>query len=866
MTEILYGDSSYRFTDPIRYFKSNDPYYYEIDNVPLRQLQENSLWLKDQLTKGPFGLTDIRREDFAELKPYANGQDRTLRVRPGRYSARINDAYSTVTKLQVLDKVFGDELGQPNAFSARFLQDKSQGFPQAPAESQLLTNNVLKIFGEYGSAHTLNVMDMNGMAERAFAYPTRDEGHPLDSHYTSKTGPPQFGTDDNGTVYLAGLARPPFPTQEAVGWVTRNAGMLYDYLLPTYDPINSTNGFLNLPSLENALIKRWRGIFRWAIVDVPEELSVIIPDWNNNDFRFRAQNGTLENTGANQRIDLVFLYSKPIDASATTILRGGQKETITKPAIGIVKGAGVGVDLTPLTGSRDARANPIPIYDAEGNYLMMAGRFDNVSITNGFQSSSNEAHGSFPAPDDLVTLSPAISNRLEGDEWELIGQTILPLAYVVVNKDSAVNDVGIQSIDSTNVFDIRPFFRTAELAYNERAGIAAAYPPLSLANPAVGKAEVDLEMGRLQEKLEAGLRTNKPGGTRTVATGYVFGGWAYGPEATLMDYYKSEFGSDFVGGSTDDATVIEYIKRRYKYGGSMSDVTIPLLPDWDLAKWCALGDSIEDKGMFPNDRIETVAISARNVEAGHEVNASRVMQQARGETLTETSTRAKKFGVDWTVGGNGVSPSAGSHAESNYGQLLPYFNTHFCSKTIYFNPNDLPHMEDYDVNVKLLGCLPMTFRGLHNSTKSGGAMSRFASAGGAAGMWVDKAEDHFTIYVAWQAQDHVQSPTDAGGMFPAPHSRDIVSFSHGKKKKSTSTDWRHYVDRSSETWAGFMVATEDLIAVTDDENFDHSVEVGVCNYPTIAWDMMVIPKKDATYINGSLNSVNPTIRVFPGEM
>jgi len=30
-----------KFTDPIRYFKANDPYYWEVDNIPLKQLQEN---------------------------------------------------------------------------------------------------------------------------------------------------------------------------------------------------------------------------------------------------------------------------------------------------------------------------------------------------------------------------------------------------------------------------------------------------------------------------------------------------------------------------------------------------------------------------------------------------------------------------------------------------------------------------------------------------------------------------------------------------------------------------------------------------------------------------------------------------------
>ena len=40
--------SQYKFTQPVRYFKANDPYYYEVDNLPVRQLEENILWLKDQ--------------------------------------------------------------------------------------------------------------------------------------------------------------------------------------------------------------------------------------------------------------------------------------------------------------------------------------------------------------------------------------------------------------------------------------------------------------------------------------------------------------------------------------------------------------------------------------------------------------------------------------------------------------------------------------------------------------------------------------------------------------------------------------------------------------------------------------------------
>ena len=93
---MAYKESGYRFTDPIRLFKANDPYYFEVDNIPLKQIHENSLWLKDQLGGGPGGsfLGTVTRGNIEELRPYATGADRVVRVKPGRYSARINDAYS----------------------------------------------------------------------------------------------------------------------------------------------------------------------------------------------------------------------------------------------------------------------------------------------------------------------------------------------------------------------------------------------------------------------------------------------------------------------------------------------------------------------------------------------------------------------------------------------------------------------------------------------------------------------------------------------------------------------------------------------------------------------------------------------------
>jgi hypothetical protein len=100
--------------------------------------------------------------------------------------------------------------------------------------------------------------------------------------------------------------------------------------------------------------------------------------------------------------------------------------------------------------------------------------------------------GSFPSPDDLLNLAPALVSSglisFQGEEDETlipnIGQSVLPIAYIVSRKDQ----FGLVAED---IIDIRPFFRTTELTYNERVGIAAASPPLSFANPVATKYDVE---------------------------------------------------------------------------------------------------------------------------------------------------------------------------------------------------------------------------------------------------------------------------------------------------------------------------------------------------------------------------------------
>ena len=91
--------TDYSFTQPIRYYKANDPYYYEVDNLPLRQLEENILYVKNKLAghgeEGTF-LTDsseLSLYNIKELRPKPIG-GRTVQVNAGRFVSRVNDAFN----------------------------------------------------------------------------------------------------------------------------------------------------------------------------------------------------------------------------------------------------------------------------------------------------------------------------------------------------------------------------------------------------------------------------------------------------------------------------------------------------------------------------------------------------------------------------------------------------------------------------------------------------------------------------------------------------------------------------------------------------------------------------------------------------
>lgn len=387
-----YKDSPYKFTDPIRYFKENDPYYWEIDNIPLKQLQENVLWLKDQINVIPeegeavdFG---VSRADFNELKPYVDGTGSLVYVNPGRFSARINDAYDK-TPLQKLVQLTGngDSVSGLSTFRTQFQNDSTT------------TDFAALLVSRLRSGISASAMNLNGLFERITVWDSIIQNLQSPTPQTTTTWPIEDLSDSVKKFVLDSVYR-------------------------------------NNQTLANEFIKQFRGVARTAIVDVPSGLSIDIPPFDSRDFFYQTEDGTTQYIeGATVRIDLLFVYSKPIDTTDTTINKweNNQPIKILSPQLGLIRGAGVGVRSVQNNGNTTKYQNA---KDADGNTQIMAQIVDSLIPTNGFQGLN--IHGSFPSPDDLMNLAPSIQEKLESTDPRLIGQSILPIAYIVVKSNAAV--------------------------------------------------------------------------------------------------------------------------------------------------------------------------------------------------------------------------------------------------------------------------------------------------------------------------------------------------------------------------------------------------------------------------------------------
>ena len=855
MAEQIYEESVYRFTDPVRLFKANDPYYFEVDNIPLKQLQENCLWLKDQIRRDVIKISNVKRADIEELKPYASGGDRVVRVKPGRFTARVNDA-ATKKPLAYLKKVLGLEVGEVDVYQAAL---PNPGTFTTETESGV---NALLVDALDGFKTKLaeDSLGLNGLGERSFTWPMVSPDRPVDQNgvtVSTQADSGALGYESPGTGRAAELV--PMIITEALVWAKARNAIADRITLTTYDYTDPFNGFATLPKTDSFFVRAWRGVARTAIVDIPEELSIEVPNFDDDDFNYIDENGDEARVdNVYNRIDMVFIYSKPIDASSTTVLKGSGKEVITTPTLGIVRGAGIKANLEGTLNYTDEY-----IQSTGDDHKIMASPGDTENENIGFTAASAndiafDVRGSFPAPDDLLNIAPLISEQLESDAFELVGQSILPVAYVWVTRGSSV-------VSTTDVIDIRPLFRTAELSYNERAGIAAALPQLSLANPAVGKAQMDYEMQRQYDEVNSRLNNLEvveegglPQGMRTVAGGYIFGGWNFGPEGAMYDFYRQVFSQDLNPDNDSEAAIKDYVRQ--KYGLSRTGFEVPSYPDWDLADWARINADLTEVGTFPNDYINTFFSQGGEYASTTTADAG-IIAGAASENVNPDGLNG---------GGNPPSRQVQFNNTTIPSQITregTRVTFSYIKKRIEFDRGAYPGMIDYKIDVNLVNSLPLVSgakgparaaRGAQNSNQEAGQAN--SESARYIGNWVEKGEDYFIIYLAFATHD--VAGEGSGGIFANVPQEPYVPAPHTYRRAET-TNTVTASERGGERFRSFIFPVDDLLTSNPNpyssgafNGYQGNPRVGKCTYPTVTWSMNAVSQSDANFFYGNLNTNN----------
>lgn len=801
-------DSVYKYTDPVRYFKANDPYYYEVDNIPLKQLQENCNFLKDQVGQLVESKDSaLNRSSFSELKPFVYEVDNVVYVSPGRYTARINDAYLK-QPLQILEQVAGYNVGEYNKYKYR-------------TTGSITLANILQ---KFRSNLAQDALGANGLFERTFTYAMKDldfASQYLPSGTTpgmtwqtfTKQWPNVFG---RSIMYNYG-------SEPSVSSAIESSVYNSDF-------IGQANiGFGLLPSLESEFIKKWRGIARTSIVDIPETLSLQVPAFNSSDFFYKDASGNLISLAASssQRIDLLFIYSKPIDSPSTTISKfvNNQPVTITAPALGLLKGAGIGLNFNNRvppgpgespTGSPGRYSAYLKVTDSDGNPIMLPSLGDQNAASMGFSG----VKGSFPSPDDLLNIAPLLSENLESTNLALIGQSILPVAYIVVKNDAQINIQGNPILLTEDVIDIRPFFRTTELAYNERAGIAAATPQISIANPVASEGYVDFVAKNLSDRI------NVLGGTtsnlldtfpRIVKTGYILGGARTGPESTLIDYLRQ----NNPAGTFDNNSIIDALRGQFAYPSTRS---ISLSPDWDLAEW-AQRPSFPTRGTRACDWIN------------YSIGRTGTSRTKYGYSLADASgtadTRAKEFSTypSWD---NGTPGS--------------YYSMFYVKKTfIVTKPS---WAVDVNIDARFFNCCPLS-----NSGRGMGRNGYLEDAGKFSNIWTSKrrisaTQLEITIFVSWAVDVHQATGTNGNTLYLPPYYRDDYWRYTGFSVLTS------FISNQKDTSMADEILANNSITLGDGSDAYGSF-IGTALYPSVVFDVIAVPGNAGVDVNyGATSQIN----------
>ena len=367
-----------RVNEDIRFYLPADPYYYQVDNLPLEDLLSNDVRLQsqiDEINSADRGNT-VGRAGFTELQPFIDaGIPGTISVRPGNFIGRTQRSSSS-------------ELGGG-------APDTNQGF--------------------------------DGLQE-------------------VKEPPTTFGTGSNPTGTYSVF----------------NPGSIYNSDVGRTSVFNFKGGNVSIDKFGFDEFEDW--------VDATSlDGNTTAPAGRIDLIGITTMNGAMDDPWV------------PGNAEPPGVLTGDGF-----PRLAVVKGAGI-------VGGNNRREVVI------GERFITVGESDKTLNAYGRNLDGdivpNPEFGTIPSPDDVINVNFARDIMANGEisqtlaEWADSNKNasfFLPLAYVYVPQ----SHVEGAPIPEQYLKDIRPFFRTAELALPERQAIAASLSP-NTNNPFVTEEHMD---------------------------------------------------------------------------------------------------------------------------------------------------------------------------------------------------------------------------------------------------------------------------------------------------------------------------------------------------------------------------------------
>tara|TARA_R110000824_G_scaffold93685_1_gene226451 strand:- start:51 stop:1694 length:1644 start_codon:yes stop_codon:yes gene_type:complete len=362
-----------RITEDIRFYLPADPYYYQVDNLPLEDLLTNDVRLQSQIdaiNSADRGNT-VGRAGFTELQPFIDaGIPGTISVRPGNFIGRVQRG-----------------------------------------------------FGSGAGAYRNN----NGR---------REMNNP----------PTTFGSGDNPTGTYS-VHNPPNHGTNASEYVGRTA------------LFNFKGANISIDSFDF-------DAFEWTQTVNSGNSSWTTPPLGRIDLiGITTVNGAMDdaNVPGNQSNE------------------DGAQQGTGLPKLAVVKGAGI---VQANNGTRQVVIGE--------KYITIGTPQDRINDYGRDLEGNvvpNPEFGTVPMPDDVVNVNFARNIVANGEiaqslnDWSLSNKNasfFLPVAYVYVPQSHVEGN----PIPEQHMSDIRPFFRTAELALAERQAVAASLSP-SVNNPFV---------------------------------------------------------------------------------------------------------------------------------------------------------------------------------------------------------------------------------------------------------------------------------------------------------------------------------------------------------------------------------------------